>query len=74
MLTLLLAWSRKGSALEGFKSYLSNKSFRVGEHWSPVSGGVSQGSILAHFHNLGAIFRTHGLSLHCYADETGNLL
>lgn len=71
----------RGVALDWFKSYFANRSFSVkmGEPYSRnafLPCGVPQGSILApllfplYILPLGLIFRNHGLSFNCYADET----
>lgn len=71
----------RGTALEWFRSYLSQRSFsvRLGDFASssaPLSCGVPQGTILGpilfslYLLPLGHIFRKHGVSYHLYADDS----
>ncbi len=81
LLSTLLVKVISGTALQWFKSYLSDRSFKVS--WrgevsksQHLTTGVPQGSVLgpllfsAYMASLGSVIQKHGSSYHCYADDT----
>ncbi len=71
----------KGIAPQWFRSYLKGRTFcfSCGDSVSslaPLSCGVLQGSVLGpllfslYLLHLGSVIRKHGLSFHCYADDS----
>ncbi|KAJ8407815.1 hypothetical protein AAFF_G00268590, partial [Aldrovandia affinis] len=81
LLSSLAATGICGTALAWIESYLSGRSFQVawaGKVSPPRSlpTGVPQGSVLGpllfslYIHSLGSVISAHGLSSHCYADDT----
>ncbi len=81
LLSTLLSKGISGTALQWLDSYLSDRSFKVS--WrgevskSPhLATGVPQDSVLGpllfsvYMVSLGSVIQKHGLSHHCYADDT----
>ncbi|KAJ8276751.1 hypothetical protein COCON_G00085030, partial [Conger conger] len=81
LLSALSATGICGTALDSIESYLSGRSFQVA--WAgtvstpqPLATGVPQGSVLGpllfslYTRSLGPVITAHGLSYHCYADDT----
>ncbi len=81
LLSTLMKMGVSGTALQWFKSYLSDRSFRVswrGEVSKSqlLATGVPQGSVLGpplfsiYMSCLRSVIQKHGFFYHCYADDT----
>jgi hypothetical protein len=81
LIDTLSAAGLRDSALEWFRSYLSDRyqCVSIGTHRSglkPLRSGVPQGSVLGpvlfslYTSSLGKLIQTHSLSYHLYADDT----
>uniref|UniRef100_A0A9J7ZGW8 Reverse transcriptase domain-containing protein n=1 Tax=Cyprinus carpio carpio TaxID=630221 RepID=A0A9J7ZGW8_CYPCA len=81
LLSTLRKMGLSGTALQWFKSYLSDRSFMAS--WrgevsksQQLATGVPQGSVLGsllfsiYMTSLGSVIQKHGFSYHCYADDT----
>uniref|UniRef100_A0AAY4ENN7 Reverse transcriptase domain-containing protein n=1 Tax=Denticeps clupeoides TaxID=299321 RepID=A0AAY4ENN7_9TELE len=81
LLSILKRLGIRGSAWQWFASYLDERSYQVTWKGSTstsrrLSTGVPQGSVLGplrfslYTRSLGEVISSHGLSYHCYADDT----